>query len=255
MDLVDQLKKDYISWLKEKVVFTDLASKAIEITTPFLNSNQDYVQIYAVKDGDNLLLTDDGDTLNELYLAGFDLTSPKRKEILEGIIRNYGVSLDASGSLMIRTTMDQFPQRKHALLQAMLKVNDMLFLNRRTVKNIFLEDVKNFLWDNDVRFTPNISLVGKSGYPQNIDIVIPASNKAGERFVQAINNIDKTQVHSTLFIWDDIRTSRSKESSLYVFVNDSIKSLKSDHISAFEKYEVKVVPWESRKSVIKALTA
>lgn len=247
MELVDQLKLDYMNWLKQKIVFTDI-SKAIEITTPFLNSNHDYMQIYAILKKDELFLTDDGSTLNELYLAGLDITSPKRKEVLESIIRSFGVQLSESGELYTTSSMEHFPHRKHALLQAMLKVNDMLFLNRRTVKNIFLEDVKGYLRENDVRFTPSIGLLGKSGYHQYVDIAIPASNKSGERFVQAINNLDKAKVQSTLFMWDDIKPSRQSEASLFVFVNDSQKKISKDHITAFERYSVKVVAWEDRDS-------
>ena len=254
MLLTDQLKTDYMNWLKQKFVFTDL-EKAIEITTPFLNSNQDFVQIYAIKDGDNLILTDDGDTLNELYLGGLELNSQKRKEILESIIRSYGVSLSENGELFTKTTIDQFPHKKHALLQAMLKVNDMLFLNRRTVKNIFLEDVKKFLWDNNIRFTPDVGLLGKSGYHQYVDIVIPASNKAGERFVQSINNLDRNKVQSTLFLWDDIKPVRGSNASLYVFVNDLNKQIKSEDITALQRYEVKVVTWGQRNAFVKELSA
>ncbi len=254
MNLADQLKQDYLNWFKEKIVFANITN-AIEITTPFLNSNQDYIQIYAIKDGNNFILTDDGSTLNELYLVGFDIKSPKRKELLEGIIRNYGVSLSDSGDLSIKTTADQFPHKKHALLQAMLKVNDMLFLNRKTVKNIFFEDVRKFLWDNDIRSTPNLGLPGISGYTHNIDFAIPASKSVGERFIQTMNSLDRNKVQSTLFLWNDIKPARKgSDSSLFVFVNDALKQ-SDNHLEALNRYSVKVVAWDKRNEVIPMLSA
>src|SRR5690606_12291394 len=176
-----------------KLVFSEL-SNAVEITTPFLNSNHDYVQIYAIKDGINLELTDDGSTLNELYLMGFDFSSPKRKEIINNIIRSYGVTLTDNGELLVKTTIEQFPHKKHSLLQAILKVNDMLFLNRKNVSDVFQEDVRKFLREHDIPYNYNMGLVGKSGYQLMIDFAIPASKKHGERFLQSYNVLDKNKV-------------------------------------------------------------
>lgn len=256
MQTADQLKHDYIEWLKQKVVFSNLP-KAIEITTPFLNSNQDYIQIYAVpRDNGDIYLTDDGSTLNELYLAGFEYSSGKRKELIEAIIKSYGVSLSENDELFVNTSKQSFPNRKHSLLQAMIKVNDMLLLSRRNVKDLFTEDVKNFLKQHDIRAMPNFSLTGATGYTQKFDFAIPASRNAGERFIQAFNGLDKTKVQSTLFAWDDIKQQREDNSSLYVFVNESKeKKVNEDAVSALERYSVKVVRWPERKKVIPELSA
>lgn len=253
-NLANQLKLEYLAWLQQKLVFSELSS-AIEITTPFLNSNQDYVQIYALKDGNNLELTDDGSTLNELYLVGFDFSSPKRKELINTIIRSYGVNLTDNGELIVRTTIDQFPQKKHALLQAILKVNDMLFLNRKNVIDVFQDDVRKFLRENEIPFNYNMGLIGKSGYQLMIDFAIPASKGHGERFLQSYNVLDKNKVRLLLFAWDDVKTSREADSSLLVIVNDTEKKIKEEDVNALEQYNVKVIPWKNRKKSLHLLSS
>ena len=253
-NLANQLKHEYFSWLQQKLVFSEL-SNAVEITTPFLNSNQDYVQIYATKDGNNLELTDDGSTINELYLVGFDFSSPKRKEIVNNIIRSYGVTLTDSGELLIRTTVEQFPQKKHALLQAILKVNDMLFLNRKNVSDVFQDDVRKYLRENDVPYNYNMGLVGKSGYQLMIDFAIPATRNHGEKFLQSYNVLDKNKVKLLLFAWDDVKGSRESDSSLYVIVNDTEKAIKDEDVTALQQYDVKVIPWKKRIDSLHLLTS
>ncbi len=49
-----------------------------EITTPFLDSYNDYFQIYVRQDGDTVLFSDDSQTLNSLSMNGFQLTTNKK---------------------------------------------------------------------------------------------------------------------------------------------------------------------------------
>lgn len=256
--LKNTLKNAYLGWLEQKISVKDLENGVIEITTPLLDSNNDHLQIYVVPlQDDKFKLTDDGYIMSELRMIGFDLkSSNKRKEIFNTIINGFGISYHSkTEELFTTTTMKDFPQKKHMLLQAMLSVNDMFMTVRATAKSIFLEDVENFFYDNDIPYAENISLTGKSGYNHKFHFVLPRSRKKPERIIQTINNPNKNSSETILFAWNDTKETRKSDSELFVFLNDSGQKISTSIISAFSKYDVKPVPWSQRDKYIPQLTA
>lgn len=90
-------------------------------------------------------MTDAGYTISDLDMCGCDImSSPKRKLVLSTILNGFGVQIDGE-QICTKATEINFPQKKHALIQAMLSVNDMFFLSRSQVINVFFEDVQLFL--------------------------------------------------------------------------------------------------------------
>lgn len=55
---IKQLIDDYIHWLKKEITFEKIG-EYYEITTPFLNSANDFIQIYVRIDKDTIFFTDD----------------------------------------------------------------------------------------------------------------------------------------------------------------------------------------------------
>jgi len=124
---MDELIEKYSSWLKDKTILKTIDDQWIEITTPYLDRHNDCLQIYAKKDENGFLLTDDGYILNDLLNSGCDLKSTKRQEFLKKTISGFGVQLDGD-QLVIHTSKDNFPLKKHNIIQAMLAVNDLFYL-------------------------------------------------------------------------------------------------------------------------------
>ena len=252
---LEELKNSYINWVKQKIKLTDI-NGIIEITTPLLDRHNDHLQIYVISQGDKLKLTDDGYILTDLLLSGCDIhSSPKRETMFKTILNGFGVQCSKNDELYIEATLDDFPQKKNMLLQAMIAVNDMFFTVRENVSSIFLEDIEHFLLENDIRFIDNISFTGKSGFTHKFDFVIPASKKKPERFIYAMNNPTKDKAGALLFQWDDIKETRKLGSTLYAFLNDSDKTISKEIIIALSNYGVKTVLWENRNSFIEELSA
>jgi hypothetical protein len=55
-------------------------------------------------------------------------------------LNGFGVKL-VDGVMEVRASKDDFPMRKHNLVQAMLAVNDLFYLASPIVSSLFLEDV------------------------------------------------------------------------------------------------------------------
>ena len=175
----DNLVASYLNWLKDKITSTDI-NGVCEITTPFLDHHNDRLQIYVQKQGQGLRLSDDAYIISDLEISGCQLDSPQRRQLLQTILNGFGVR-EEDGELFVEASAEDFAKKKHALLQAMMTVNDMFMTSKHRVASLFIEDVQRFLEDHDVRYTPDVEFTGKSGYIHKFDFVIPKSRQQPER--------------------------------------------------------------------------
>lgn len=156
--------------------------------------------------------------------------------------------------LFVETTVENFPQKKHMLVQSMMTVNDMFMTSRENVHSIFLEEVDQFLFDNDIRFVDNINFTGKSGFPQTFHFAIPRSKQFPERILHAINNPTKQNSETLLFAWTETKENRRPDSTLFAVLNDSEKPIRPGIVNAFNEYEVQPILWSKRNEYINHLT-
>jgi hypothetical protein len=253
MEEIKTLMDQYVAWLRSKTTLRQVADW-IEITTPYLDLHNDYLQIYARRQNGNYILTDDGYILDELELSGCKLESPKRLALLQMTLNGFGVKLVGS-ALEVRASKDDFPMRKHNLVQAMLAVNDLFYLASPIVSSLFLEDVIAWLDENEIRYTPNVKFTGKSGYDNLFDFVIPKSKKQPERILQAINRPSRDEAGATAFAWIDTKEVRAPDSRAYALLNDSERAVSSSVMDALQSYDVQPIQWSKRQDVVEELTA
>ena len=253
MEEIRALMDQYVAWLRSKTTLRQVADW-IEITTPYLDRHNDYLQIYARRQNGNYILTDDGYILDELELSGCKLESPKRLALLQMTLNGFGVKL-VGGALEVRASKDDFPMRKHNLVQAMLAVNDLFYLASPIVSSLFLEDVIAWLDENEIRYTPNVKFTGKSGYDHLFNFVIPKSKRQPERILQAINRPSREEAGTTAFAWIDTKEVRAPDSRAYALLNDSERMVSPSVMDALQSYDVQPIPWNKRRAVVEELTA
>lgn len=106
---------------RDSVKFTDVSAGVVKIDTPFLDSFNDEIAIYAIDDPhtSSITLTDDGWTMDSLESRGIYLSVFDKKQL-----KKYGV-VENGGTLQIVTTLDEFPVAECRLLQVMLAVDSM----------------------------------------------------------------------------------------------------------------------------------
>jgi len=244
--------REYLAWLKAGLSFAEIGDGVCEITTPFLDRNNDHLQIYLLQENGNYALTDDGYTLSNLEMSGVDLSSPKRQRILTTILQGFGVRV-VKGALRVEAQRSNLPRRKHNLIQAMLAVNDMFVMAREYVLSLFREDVEQFLRANEIRFTAMIKLAGRSGFDHTFDFVIPPSLKAPERLLRAINRPNRDTVSSYIFAWSDTREVRAEDTQAYAILNDEERRPSGDLLHALSAYQIQPVLWSQREQHVHAL--
>jgi len=159
---IQNLLTTYYAWLKDKTELHQL-DQWVEITTPYLDRHNDYVQIYVKKTKGGFLLTDDGYTIDDLQQSGCKLDNRKRQAFLKMTLNGFGVKQDGK-ALQVHASAENFAARKHNLVQAMLAVNDMFYLAVPVVTSLFYEDVVAWFDANDIRHIPKVKFTGTTGY-------------------------------------------------------------------------------------------
>ena len=244
---IQKMIKEYTDWLYSSFSAVQVG-EYYELTTPYLDRYNDHMQIYVKQESNgSYLLTDDGDIITSLASSGLFISrSPKRKRMLEHITRNFGISMNGN-ALEIRARKDTYPQKKHMLLQAMMTIDDMFIAepNPNNVQNFFAEDVGAFLDSNDIFYSRDFSLVGKTGSLYVYDYHLQRTKEKPERFCKAINRVNENSRNLALFNWVDTKEKRMDQSKLILFLNDE-KQIKDADLEAFRSYDVNCILWSER---------
>lgn len=241
MDIQDYIDQ-YIKWLKNGFTFQKMG-EYFEITTPFLDPNNDSIQIYVKKNNNTIYFSDDCHYMNTLLSYGLKLT-PKRKNQIVSLLNQYGVQLNDK-ELIMKADETDYPQRKHMFIQAILRLSDMYFTSRTKTSSLFTEDVSDYFEKNEIYCSENIQILGKTGFLHKYDFIIQRSKNKPERLCMAMNTPNRNYMNSILFSWDDTRQTRRMDSQLIVIMNDENK-IPAGVEKGFQNYDVQTIKWSAR---------
>ncbi|KGL62591.1 DUF1829 domain-containing protein [Polaribacter sp. Hel1_85] len=240
---------EYYNWLKEKTfIQKDDYTDWFLINTPFVGAFNDTIEIYAQKKGSNLILSDNGETMTNLELQGLHIQgSKRRRNILDSILLNYGVKFE-NDELVIESNIEKFSQCKHNFLSAIIEINDLYVLSKHQVSSIFKEDVRSYLDSENIIYTPDFISKGETGLEFNFDFQIARKDK--EIVIKSFNVINKSNLPSFLFSWDDIKPVREKSTKKNVnaiaIINDFEKEVKTEFLDALKSKNADYILWSER---------
>lgn len=254
MQNTNQLVNNYIDFFKEKFVIEELDG-ADEIITPFTDNLNDFISVYIERENDGtLILTDDGNTIEELELLGLKWDTETRKMILNSILMNYGVKLDKENRIFIRSSEADFSVKKHSFIQAILKVNDLLFTKKSNVISLFNDEVWNFLYENEFGGSENIDMTGRSGLVYKVDYTMGATKKRPEIIMQFMNRPSFDSITTQEYIYQDVsevRLTRTKKSlDYYVVVNDLENSIPNKVETVIQNSKLKLIRWSNKEELL-----
>lgn len=247
-----ELINKYVEWMREGLSFRQLGDW-YEITTPFLNHHNDYLEIYVKPENGKFILTDGGSTINELRLSGMNLErSEKRTLEFNTILNGFGIK-KSNDELIANTTEKNFPETKHRLIQAMLAIDDMFMLAEPKVASFFIEDVADFFELEEISNIKDTIFAGKSGFSHRFDFSIPKSKKRNETLIRAINTPRQDTIGSVLWAFEDTKTVRLNSDGI-VILNDK-NEIPATILDALEEYGLSGFKWSERDALAKHLAA
>lgn len=210
------LARDYLSWLRNRIVKVDRGQTQV-LVTPFLDSFNDGIQIYVEPRGAELLLHDNGHTVDNLLDLGLRIEdSERRNSLIQRAMAGLGVRY-AGDRLEIVATSVNLAQRAHFLLTAVVRLNDLWMSATPHRLSDFFEIVREFLDQHEVLYTVNVSIPGRT-VEHAIDFVIPLP-KRHERLVKLIGAPTPQTAKVISFTWLDLQDSRP-DAERVVVLND-----------------------------------
>ncbi len=249
MNWINTYVDNYYNWLREKTVIQKGESTDwFLINTPFLGVFNDTIEIYARKQGDQIILSDNGETFDNLELLGLHIQgSKKRRYILDTILLNYGIKIN-NDELTIETNSEHFSQSKHNFLSAIIEINDLYVLSKNNISSIFKEDVRHYLDNQNIIYTPDFISKGTTGLEFNFDFQI--AQKSKEIVIKSFNIINKSNLPAFLFAWDDIKPVREKatkkEVTAIAIINDLNREVKSEYLDALQSKNADYILWSEK---------
>lgn len=246
---VNELVDNYYAFLKNKTaVITNTGTSWVLISTPFVGLFNDTIEIYAKKSNGKILLSDDGTTIRNLELIGAGVSrSPKRKDLLERVLLTYGVKMQDE-ELIIECEEADLVQKKHNLISAIIEINDMYILAKHTISSIFKEDVREYLDEQQIIYTPQFISKGSTGLEFAFDFQI--AYRDVEIVIKAFNSLNKLNLPSFLFAWEDIKSVREKVTNKQVIslaiINDEEKDIEQDYLEALKNRKADFILWSER---------
>jgi hypothetical protein len=244
MEIRDLLHRHCV-WLSEHTT-TQVTGSWTEITIPFLDRHNDYLQMYVQEREDGFFLTDDGDTIADLSLSGCEVQTGKRRSILQTILHGLGVQQEGD-ALVVTATPETFAQKYQDLIQAMLAVNNLFFIASASVLNLFLEDVKAWLEQLQLPYKESPTFVGKSGLPRSFDLqLLPQNGQYPSRYIQTISRPTRSAVENLAFDWTDIAEVRPANAWLYAFLDDTRHTPTPEVLNILKAYEIHSFFWSKR---------
>lgn len=122
-----------------------MAGRAVSL--PFLGRGGDRVGMFIVRnaaEADSFDIRDNGTVFPALEASGFDIGTKSRQLALDGIMKDYGVTLDPDDRFFCISGLEEKDLAAAALKFAAfcLRVDDLFFLIEKRVANTFRQDVE-----------------------------------------------------------------------------------------------------------------
>lgn len=120
----------YLDCLTTNITIEEIG-QCIEITLPFMNHNNDHLQIYIEKiNAEQYKISDMGNTFNELELSGYDINCFNQEKTIDVIMNKFGVTW-INDVLLARANINDFAIKFHMLIQAIIIINNIVVINQK----------------------------------------------------------------------------------------------------------------------------
>jgi hypothetical protein len=243
---VENMVAGFVNWWKDSIGISQ-EGEAVRIVCPMLDRHNDHMSIYIAEDDGGMILSDIGATIDDLTISGYDVSSSeKRMAKLEQVLSCYGLEHEGN-EIYKKADRSTLFQAMNFMMQGMAAVDDLHYLAKENVRNLFVEDLQEWITENDITNVANISIQGKSGFVSHFDFVIPKTKKAPERLLKAVSSPTKSSISNALFGFGDIKDARP-DANCYIVanlvnsdgtINDQDESLKT----ACMNYGAYMIPW------------
>ncbi len=180
---------------------------SVRIRTPYLYPDGDFIDLFLKTQGEQSVLTDFGETLRWLEMQTFNQHLSKKQELaLQDIQLTHDIELH-KGILLIRIGPDEaIAEITTRLAQAVIRISDLWFLAKTRVVSSITDEVADFLKEQNIRFTQNEKILGRSGRSWRPDFHTwqPQSRALIQVLSTGSRSAANSKVNNVLASWYDL---------------------------------------------------
>lgn len=246
----------YIDWLKENFVI-EKNGDVCHIITPFLRPDKDHIEIYIDIRGDYIELTDNGRSIEYLFLTGIDIERSERKmHLIDSITKSYGVEFNGYELVSRIKNIDEFAFKFNNLIFTIESMINLRFAGQERGKEKFKDLVLAYLKTNGINIDEKKSYKFQ-GYSAeyNFNYVVPKVTPIIIQPLSVSNNYyANIFAKNTAFQWNDLRRNAINFKGI-ALIDDIEFSWDEDSITILERNSDYVIPWSKKKDLIEIIAA
>lgn len=222
--------------------------KYLKVVTPYVYPDNDLVEIYVQElPGGRVRVTDLGETARHLHTQGFDLfASTKRKFIAETAASRVQAALE-DGAISKEGRTEEIGSLLLDVLVAARAVADLIYTSRTYEPAPFIEEVADFLKENQFHFERRVEVRGASGRQYRIPFRVERSILL-EPITSEFQRALKPRVDATVRKWVDINHGAQK----FTLLNDVDFIWPEPDVIILTRFS-KVFRWSARGEMAEAI--
>ncbi len=237
---------------------SELPTGFLRFETMFTYPDGTSIEVFAprVIDGESVRLTDLGQTtewLLDLRLKPW--LSQKRRAFLESALRTFDAKQDGGELVVDVENVDEIPSGVLRLAQTCLRVADLTFTRRSSLRVAFAEELEEVLEDSDLPYEPGASVTGRYGKMVNVDFAVRGHTTKSLLLTLASQNPSAAHARALEVFrsWYDLDTPERSEQRVTVF-DDRSRAFRDDDLTRLSEVSA-VVPFSDRAGLRALLAA
>lgn len=243
------LLERYLKAVSENSIVKNIEDSCVLIT-PYLHSHGVYISIFANEENNgSIKIHDNGETLQSLYTRGVKIFENKnREQLLYDICKSYKVEV-SGWSIQKIIDLEFTGEAIIDIINALKSVNDLIYLHQTTSSDIFKFEVKMFLKQKNLSFTPDHKIIGKTS-SHKIDFYYKKNQS--DYFLNVISgsNLQNKVVRSG-FSYYDIKESRQNFN--WISILNPEDNWSKNSLGILNQFST-TISWKNRDNLIKLLT-
>lgn len=240
--------QNYLSWLKDSFVVKSCSNKHCHIITPFLREDHDHIEFFIEKQGNDIILTDDGTTFEYLFLSGIDINTPTRKQYIDSISKRTNTLFDDCEIKSYVDSLSNFGIVFNNFINAIVSVSNLTYTGIEKDKSTFRDDLKNYLYDKQVDFK-SLLFTGYSGDYKFDFVIIKSKPIIIEPITSSSPSLGLNIAKKTAFQWEDLRKTNDKFCGISL-INDKEDIWTPEIMNILNKNSDKTISWSNRDEIL-----
>lgn len=218
------------------------------ITVPFERADRDAITLWIQKQGDEYVITDEGETYGYLYLSNINLDQSRREQRLSSTKKRYGLD-SAKYEVKLTTDSENLGFRLLDAIQAVQSISYLAYTRRQYTQTDFKEEVGDYLEGKGYQLERNVDVMGDSE-PHRVDYHVHSHKPT---YLDALHAEDvstaKSMAERTAFKWIDIQANNPDVTTISV-LDDESGEYNEEAVKILSNYSDRYIPWSTRGTLV-----